>query len=626
MNGARDSDPGETLPTPLARLAKSPERVVRIGNASGFYGDRLSGFDEMVDAGVDVITGDYLAELTMLILARQRAKDPTSGYAKTFVTQLAGALERLAAAGTRVVANAGGMNPGGLADALRELAAAKGLAIPIAYVAGDDLTDRADELGLGSPLAANAYLGGWGITEALHKGAQIVVTGRVTDAAVITGAAAWFHDWSRRDYDSLAGAMAAGHVIECGMQATGGNFSFFHELADLRTPGFPIAEIAANGESIITKPAGTGGAVTVETVLSQLLYEVAGARYPGPDATLRLDSIRLSAAGPDRVRISGVRGEAPPPELKVSVTEIGGFRQQIVFPLVGLNIAEKAALVQRQYEYGLEHAGLPRPDSVEWRLARTDHPDADSEEVAAARLTLIARDANPTVVGRSFANIAAEIALGSIPGFFSDSPPSEASVYGRFRPEYVPQDTPSHTVHFHDGATATIAPPTEFRPLEPTALDSHSAARVAGDPVRPTPPSAGTVSIALGDLFGARSGDKGGTANVGVWARTDTAWRWLRAELTADRLRELLPETADYPVSRVELAGLRSVNFVIDGLLGEGVAFGARFDPQAKALGEWLRARRVEVPAALAAERGAPPLPFPDAQPIPTAREEESAL
>ncbi|WP_157000444.1 acyclic terpene utilization AtuA family protein [Leucobacter komagatae] len=595
-------------------------RAVRIGNASGFYGDRLSGFDEMVAAGVDVITGDYLAELTMLILARQKQQDPTLGYAKTFLTQLGRSLDRVVAAGTRVVANAGGMNPAGLAAALRDLAAERDVDLDIAYVDGDDLTDSAQALGLGSPLAANAYLGGWGITEALRRGAQIVVTGRVTDAAVITGAAAWFHAWGRTDYDRLAGAMAAGHVIECGMQATGGNFAFFEEITDLLRPGFPIAEISADGDSVITKPAGTGGAVTAETVLSQLLYEIAGARYPGPDATLRLDSLSLAADGPDRVRISGAIGEAPPPDLKVSVTEIGGFRQQLTFPLVGLRIAEKAELIARQYAHGLEQSGLPSPERMEWFLARTDHPDAATEETAAARLTLVARDPNPKVVGRAFANLAVEFALGSIPGFFTDGPPADATVYGRFRPGFVPQRVPAHTAHLADGSELRIPPPDEALALAPTELDTRSAGAAAPETaVRPSPAAPDGVTLALGELFGARSGDKGATANVGVWARSAAGWEWLRTELTIDRLRELLPEAAALPITRVELANLRAVNFVIEDILGEGVAYGARFDPQAKGLGEWLRSRHVSVPRRLAAQRGLHPEPLPHEPPTRTA-------
>lgn len=565
----------------------------------------------MVAAGVDVITGDYLAELTMLILARQKQQDPERGYAHTFLTQLGRSLEQIAAAGTRVVVNAGGMNPAGLAAAVRTLAAEHGVALAVAHVDGDDLTERAQSLGLGTPLAANAYLGGWGITAALTRGAQVVVTGRVTDAAVITGAAAWFHDWERTDYNELAGAMAAGHVIECGMQATGGNFAFFYEIDDLRRPGFPIAEIAANGDSVITKPPGTGGAVTAETVLSQLLYEISGARYAGPDATLRLDSLRLTEIGEDRVRISGARGEAPPPDVKVSVTEIGGFRQQLTFPIVGLHIEQKTELIKRQFEYGLQQSGLPRPASMNWTLARTEHANAATEEAAAARLTLVARDANPKVVGRAFANLAVEFALGSIPGFFTDGPPGDASVYGRFRPMFVPQATPAHTVHLPDGSTLDVPPPTDAHALEPTAADTHSAGWKATDEAPASTPEAGGVVLQLGELFGARSGDKGGTANVGVWARSAAAWEWLREELTADRLRALLPETATLDITRVELPNLRAVNFVIDDILGEGVAYGARFDAQAKGIGEWLRSRHVAVPEALAAERGTPPEALP---------------
>ncbi|NLA65042.1 MAG: DUF1446 domain-containing protein, partial [Leucobacter sp.] len=340
--------------------------MIRIGNASGFYGDRLSAFEEMVDAGVDVITGDYLAELTMLILARQKQQDETQGYAKTFLAQLRGSLQRVAEAGTRVVVNAGGMNPAGLATAIRELARAAELHLEVAHIDGDDITARSAEFGFGEPLAANAYLGGWGITAALASGAQIVVTGRVTDAAVITGAAAWHHGWGRTDYDQLAGAMAAGHVIECGMQATGGNFAFFTEVADMVRPGFPIAEIAADGSSVITKQPGTGGAVTAETVLSQLLYEVQSTRYAGPDATLRLDTIGVTDLGNDRVCMSGMRGEAPPPNLKVSVTEVGGFRQEIVFLLTGLNVNAKAQLIEAQFERALELSGGARPTEMSW--------------------------------------------------------------------------------------------------------------------------------------------------------------------------------------------------------------------------------------------------------------------
>lgn len=585
--------------------------TVRIGNASGFYGDRFAAFDEMVRAGVDVITGDYLAELTMLILARQKAKDPDSGYARTFLSQLTNSLEAYAASDSRIVVNAGGMNPAGLAEAVRQAAATAGVDLSVAHIDGDDLTERSDELGLGHPLAANAYLGGFGITSALQAGARVVVTGRVTDAALTTGAAAWFHGWGREDHDALAGAMAAGHVIECGMQATGGNFSFFTEIAEMTRPGFPIAEIAADGSSVITKPAGTGGAVTAETVVSQLLYEVAGARYPGPDATLRLDTITVTDLGEDRVALTGIRGESPPPDLKVSATEVGGFRQELTVHLTGLDIEAKAELIRTQFDHALAAAGLPTPEQVEWTLARTDHLDAEVQAEASARLTLVARDADPKTVGRKFANVCVEITLGSVPGIFFSAPPGEASVYGRFRPEFVPQSAPTHEVHHADGTTEVIPPPATTSALAPTVLDEHSPSTPdAASPAAPTPAatssgaSSSPEATPLGRHFGARSGDKGGTINIGIWARSRAGWNWLRSELTSTRLCELLPEFAGFDIDRVELEKLRALNFVVHDALGEGVAFGARFDSQAKGVAEWLRSRFVFLPSEVTATTG----------------------
>ena len=410
---------------------------VRIGNCSGFYGDRLSAMREMLTGGeLDYLTGDYLAELTMLILARDRAKSPDRGYAKTFLTQLEECLGTALDQGVRIVANAGGLNPAGLDAAVRSLADRLGIDVRVAHVEGDDLVARASELGFGTPLAANAYLGAWGIVDCLNSGADVVVTGRVTDASVIVGPAAAHFGWDRADYDRLAGAVAAGHVIECGVQATGGNYAFFVEAAavtDLLHPGFPLAEINADGSSVITKHAGTGGLVSVDTVTAQVLYEITGARYANPDVTLRMDSIELSADGTDRVRIDGARGEPPPPTLKVSLNSIGGFRNAMTFVLTGLDIDAKAELVQRQLESGL----TVKPVELEWTLARTDHVDANTEETASALLHCVARDPEPANVGRQFSSAAVELALASYPVFTTTAPPGEGQVYGVFTPGYV---------------------------------------------------------------------------------------------------------------------------------------------------------------------------------------------
>ena len=566
---------------------------IRIGNASGFYGDRFAAMREMLEGGeLDVLTGDYLAELTMLILGRDRLRDASLGYARTFLRQLEDCLGLALDRGVSIVANAGGLNPEGLAAAVHDLADRLGLTPKIGFVTGDDLLSRAADLGFGDPVAANAYLGGWGIAACLQAGANVVVTGRVTDASLIVGPAAAHFGWELTDFDALAGAMAAGHVIECGAQATGGNYSFFTEIGDLRHPGFPIAEVFADGSSVITKHPGTGGAVTVGTVTAQLLYEVAGPRYAGPDATLRLDTVRLRQDGPDRVAISGVHGEPPPPTLKVSLNSLGGYRNQVEFVLTGLDIEAKAALVERQLTGAL-------PPDVQWELVRTDHADASTEEQASATLRCVARGADPKAIGRAFSGAAVELALASYPGFHMTAPPSDAQPYGAFTAAYVDRAAVTQLARLPDGSFTcrVIDPPvtTELAPVEPAA-------------VPPWTDAGPTQRVPLGTVAGARSGDKGGDANVGIWAKDAAAWPWLASTLTVDRLRELLPEAASLPVTRYLLPNLHAVNFVIEGLLGQGVAAAARFDPQAKAVGEWLRSRYIDVPEALlAGVRGASP-------------------
>jgi hypothetical protein len=560
-----------------------PDQPIRIGNASGFYGDRFSAMREMLEGGqLDVLTGDYLAELTMLILGRDRLRDAGLGYARTFLRQMEECLGLALDRGVRIVTNAGGLNPAGLARALRELADRLGISAEIGYVGGDDLLPRAAELGFGEPVAANAYLGGWGIAECLRGGADVVVTGRVTDASLVVGPAAAHFGWVTDDFGALAGAMAAGHVIECGAQATGGNYSFFTEIADMRHPGFPIAEVYPDGSSVITKHPGTGGAVTVGTVTAQLLYEVAGPRYAGPDATLRLDTIGLSQAGADRVAITGVAGEPPPPTLKVSLNTLGGYRNQVEFVLTGLDIEANARLVMQQL------AGII-PADAEWTLARTDRPDAPTQEQASATLRCVVRGGDAKAIGRAFSGAGVELALASYPGFHMTGPPADAQPYGVFRAAYIERAEVPHLAVLPDGSQVRAPGPAVTRPLAPVPPTATPPLTAFG-PARDVP---------LGMVCGARSGDKGGDANVGVWARRPAAWPWLVSTLTVDKLRELLPEAASLPVTRYELENLHAVNFVISGLLGEGVAAAARFDPQAKALGEWLRSRHLDVPEEL---------------------------
>ena len=408
---------------------------IRIGNCSGFYGDRLSAMREMLEGGdLDVLTGDYLAELTMLILGRDQMRDPSLGYAKTFVRQVEDSLGLALERGVRIVANAGGLNPSGLAQRLTDVARGLGLDPTIAYLEGDNLAARAAEFGWTGALTANAYLGAFEIAEALDECADIVVTGRVTDASLVVGPAIWWHGWTTTSYDAMAGAVVAGHVIECGTQATGGNFSGFLDLPRDSTPlGFPIAEIAADGSSVITKHPDTGGAVTVDTVTSQLLYEIQGPIYLNPDASVDLTSIRLSQQGPDRVAIAPVTGSAPPEQLKVCVNTLGGFRNQMEFVLVGLDIEAKAAWVKAQLEAALD----PRPALVEWSIGGLPAADSDTEEAASTLLRCVVQDPSPDVVGRAFSGAAVALALASYPGFTMTTVPGAASPYGVYQPEYV---------------------------------------------------------------------------------------------------------------------------------------------------------------------------------------------
>lgn len=562
---------------------------LRIGNASGFYGDRFDAVREMLtDGPLDVLTGDYLAELTMLILGRSRLKDPGRGYATTFLRQLEEGLGLAHERGVKIVTNAGGLNPAGLANAVRELAAKVGVPVRVAHVEGDSLPVP------DGFLTANAYLGGAGIAACLRAGADIVVTGRVTDAALVTGPAAAHFGWGPEDHDALAGAVVAGHVLECGTQATGGNYSFFRGH-DIRRPGFPLAEIHADGSSVITKHDGTGGVVDLGTVTAQLLYETGGARYAGPDVTARLDTVRLTPDGPDRVRISGVRGEAPPPTLKAGLTRLGGWRNEVVFVLTGLDVEAKAQLVRDQIADAFARTGR-QPDEVRWELVRTDRADAATEETASALLRLVVRDQEPEAVGRALSGAAIELALGSYPGFHVTAPPGKGAPYGVFEARYVPAEDMDQVAVLPDGRREKQAP----------AARTQELAEVEPPPL-PAPLDAGPTRTApLGLVAGARSGDKGGDANVGVWVRSDAAWRWLAHELTVERLRELLPETAGLTVVRHVLPNLRALNFTVHGLLGEGVAAQHRFDPQAKALGEWLRSRRLRIPVQLLESADAP--------------------
>ena len=572
-------------------------RPVRIANCSGFFGDRLSAAREMVDPAVtatspiDVLTGDWLAELTMLILHKQRSRNAAAGYASTFLTQMEQVLGTCVDQGIKVVTNAGGLNPAGCADRVRELADRLGLRVSVAHVEGDDLLPRLDGLRhhlthldtgaplTGEPVSANAYLGGWGIAAALAGGADVVVSPRVTDAALVVGPAAWWWGWVTDDWDALAGAVVAGHVIECGAQATGGNHSWFADIPDLSLPpGFPIAEIDRDGSSIITKHPGTGGLVDVGTVTSQLLYEIGPTQYLNPDVTTHFDTIHLDQVGTDRVRISGTRGTPGPPTTKVCINLEGGHRNRMTFVLTGLDQREKAAWAEAALFARL--GGRERFDEVDVRFVEAPS-DAAPQEAASGRLHVTVKSSDERLVGRAFSSAAVELALANYPGFFSTSAPGEAQAYGVYWPALVPNDEVAQVVVHADGRREAIASP-----------QVTGDAATLGIEAAPTVPPAGPQpGEPLGRWFAARSGDKGGNANVGIFARDAAGYAWLHEHLTVDAVRRLIPEASDLEVRRFELPNLHALNIVLVGYLGDGVASSTAFDPQAKGLGEYLRSR-----------------------------------
>jgi len=590
-----------------------PREPVRIANCSGFYGDRLAAARDMLAGPIDVLTGDYLAELTMLILWKARRKDPALGYASTFLRQMEDVLGTCLERGVKIVANAGGLNPQGLAAKLTELATRLGLPAQVAFITGDDLAPAIGDLqaaghelanlDTGQPLAkadlpvvtANAYLGGWGITAALQAGADIVICPRVTDASLVTGPAAWWHGWRRDDWDALAGAVAAGHIIECGPQATGGNYSFLAEVTDRRYPGFPIAEVAADGSCVITKHEGTGGVVSPGTVTAQLLYEIGDPAYLNPDVVAHFDTIHLEQAGTDRVALTGTRGSPPPDTLKVALNMLGGYRNTMTMVLTGLDIEDKASHATTML-FGLL-GGTETFEEADVRLLRFDRPDAPGNELATAHLRITVKDQDEKKVGRAFSDAAFQLALGGYAGFHTTTPPTPASAFGLYWPALIPAGVVTQQVHLPDGTSLDIPHTCALGGLATAAASPGSPAGAGHASAAAVPEP--TVQIPLGRLCGARSGDKGGNANVGLWAISAPAYDWLRQFLTTERFRELLTEASALEVNRYELPNLLALNFVVHGILAPGVSGTARPDPQAKGLGEYLRSRVVTAPARL---------------------------
>ena len=579
--------------------------VIKIGNCSGYYGDKLSAAKDMVEGGpIDVLTGDYLAELTMTILFNQKLqRGEDKGYVGTFLKQIKDVAETCKKNNIKIVTNAGGLNPSSMANEIINILKEMSIDLKVAYIDGDDLMPRLEELkdqgetfvnidkntNLDSTehnlLTANAYLGAWGIKEALDEGADIVVCPRVTDAAVVIGPAAWKFKWKRTDFDELAGALAAGHIIECGCQATGGNYSFFEEVPSFINVGYPIAEIESDGSFTITKHPGTGGLVSVGTVTAQLLYEISSPAYINPDVISHFDTLEINQIGPDRVRISGCRGSNPPGKHKVCINLATGYRNGMDLVLTGLDIEAKAKTITDTLFHSV--GGKDQFDEVSVNLYRTDKKNPNSNEEAMATLSISVKSRNPDLVGRLFSAKIIELSLANYPGFFSAGTGKKPGPVISYWPALIDSKHIKEYVHV-DGKTLEI---------EPTSQLQFEENYYQKQPVTIEPAPQGEMDeISFGRLLGARSGDKGGCANIGVWAKTDLAFSFLYNFLSVEKIKELMPDLNKFSIDRYELPNINSLNFYIHGILEDGVSSNNRMDGQAKSLGEYLRSKTISVP------------------------------
>ena len=580
---------------------------VIIANMSGFYGDRFSAAKEMIEGGpIDFLTGDYLAELTMAILYKAQSKRPELGYAVTFLKQMEGVMGMCLDKGIKVVVNAGGLNPSGLAKALKDVAKTLQLHPKIAYIEGDNLMPRLAELQKGGvalkhldknltlaesgmpPVSANAYLGCWGIVEALNKGADIVVTGRVADASVVMGPAAYHFGWSKDNWDAMAGVAVAGHIIECSGQAVGGNYSYFEEVPSYHNVGFPIAEVFNDGSSIITKHPGTGGLINIGTITAQLLYEVNAPAYITPDVVAHIDTAKLEQVGKDRVSVSGTKGTPATNTAKVTINCMGGFKNVLSFLIAGLDIEKKAKILKDQF---LQSVGGEKAfDSLDIQFYKTQNLDPEVNEEAFGKIRFSVIDKNPKKVGKLFTSKLVELALCSVPGFCFDSALGPAKPRIVHFPALIDKKHLLQEIDV-DGEKMTMEEITYNG--EPISIEKTSPKTTTSFKNK------ATKKVFLGRLFAARSGDKGGNANLGVWGKTRESYAFLKEYLTADKLKELMPEARPYEVIRYDYPNLLGVNFYLLGFLEEGIAASNKVDGQAKSLGEYLRAKVIEVPKEL---------------------------
>ena len=586
--------------------------TVRIGCASAFWGDSTAGAEQLVRSGeIDFLVFDYLAEITMSLLARARARKPELGYVPDFVEAIAPLLPEIKQKGIRIVSNAGGINPQAAATALRRKAEEVGITLNIAVVTGDDLTSRADEIraagvtemfsGAAMPeklTTMNAYLGAQPIALALDRGADVVITGRCVDSAVVLGPMVHTFGWSWTDYDKLAQGSLAGHLLECAAQVTGGLFTDWRDVPGWDDMGMPIAVCSSDGSFVVTKPPGTGGLVVPLSVCEQMLYEIGDpAAYILPDVVCDFRDVSMTVSGPDQVRVTGARGRPPTPTLKVSATWHDGYRVIGTLTIGGYEAAAKAerageAILARVRRL-LSARGIPyfSETSIEvlgsesmygpWRhSAAKDNREVVLKIGARHRdqeaLEMLAREIFPP--GSSMAQ--------GITGFFAGRPGVQPVL--RLFSFLWPKEKMPQVVHF--GGADINVPFAPSQPLLPSAAV----------PAAPKAVGVADATLPLIALAVGRSGDKGNSANIGLIARKPDYLPWIRAALMEEVVRDWFAHLGVTKVERFELPGMNAFNFLLHDALGGGGVASLRVDAQGKAYAQMLMDYPIPVPSALA--------------------------
>ncbi|KAK7181918.1 duf1446 domain-containing protein [Paraphaeosphaeria sporulosa] len=621
-------------------------RPVRIANCSGYKGELFRCMTHAELGDVDFITGDYLAEVNIAENAQAHAAGQHPGWEQTCWDGIEQTVDLLAEKRIKIVVNGGAHNPKGLAEKVQELVSGKGLDLKVAYVSGDNLIEEMKDIrSKGLPphldsdngevqyanhtldlmekenkpiVSANVYLGAREIVKGLEEGADIIITGRVADASPVIGAAWYWYSWSDTDYDRLAGALIAGHLIECSGYVTGSNFAGFteYDLDELYDITFGIADVERDGTCVITKHDARKGFVTEDTVKCQFLYELQGNIYLNSDVKAILDDVQVQRQeGKNRVRLWGIRGAPPPPTTKLAIFYNAGYQSEIVINATGYGTTEKFDLYERMLRFGLKRLGIhDQFDVLEFQRIGIPEPNPRSQLRSTSYLRIFAESGDPKI-NLGLASLLGEFAMQHFSGFHATSDHRTAipRPYISYYPAIYPQSDLKTSINILEPSKSVAATRTTNIPTTPPPKFEELAKRASYDTTSPIPLEQFglTKPARIGDVVLARSGDKGANANIGFFIPTSLpssyppssplyaqSWDWLRSFLTIAKLKEMMGESWDdaFHVERVEFPGIMAVHFVVYGVLGRGVSGSSRLDSFAKGMGDWLRDVVVEVP------------------------------